>query len=102
MLLGTIPQGASAQLNAAASATITATVLPSISFVLMRSNTGTTKENNSPLTMNLRGNENIIVVVNSEKVKSENILQLKTEKATSVEIPVLMQTAKTSITYLSS
>jgi hypothetical protein len=100
MIYATAPQRVSAQ--ARATAAVTATVIPSISLELMKSNAVIRKEETSPLTINFRGTENILVVVNSKEVKSANILQLTTEKPTKVIIPSSPQVGKTSITYLSS
>jgi len=83
-------------------ATVTATVLPSISIELKKSDIAITKNDTSPFTMNLRGTDNILVVVDSKNVKSVNIFQLTTEKPTMVIIPSSLQAGKTSITYLSS
>jgi len=100
MICGAVPQKVYAQ--ARATATVTATVIPSISFEIMKSNAVITKEETSPLAINFRGTENILVIVDSKEVKSANILQLTTEKSTKVIIPSSPQAGKTSITYLSS
>jgi hypothetical protein len=100
MIYAAAPQRAYAQ--ARATATVTATVIPSVSIELSKSNTVILKEEASSLSMNLRGTDNILVVVNSKEVKSANILQLTTEKPTVVIIPSSSQAGKTSITYLSS
>jgi hypothetical protein len=98
--LGSIPQRAFAQ--ARATATVTATVIPSVSIELKKSNIVIAKDETSPLTMNLRGTDNILVVVDSKEVKSSNILQLSIERSTTINIPTSPQAGKTSITYLSS
>ena len=90
------------QAQARAMAAVTATVIPSISFELMKSKAFIPKEETSPQTINLRGTGNILVVVDSKEVKSANILQLTPEKPTKVVLPSSLQTGKTSITYLSS
>jgi hypothetical protein len=100
MIYAAVPQRVCAQ--ARATVAVTATVIPSISLELMKSNAVTTKEEASSLTMNFRGTGNILVVVDSKEVKSTNILQLTTEKSTMVNIPSSPQAGKTSITYLSS
>jgi hypothetical protein len=100
MIYAATPQRVCAQ--ARATATVTATVIPSISLELIKSNAVITKEETSPLTINFRGTGNILVVVDSKEVKSANILQLTTEKTTTVILPSSLQTGKTSITYLSS
>jgi hypothetical protein len=88
--------------QAKASAAVTATVISSISLEIIKSNAVITKEETSPLTINFRGTGNILVVVDSKEMKSANILQLTTEKPTTVTLPSLLQPGKTSITYLSS
>jgi hypothetical protein len=95
-----IPQRTLAQ--ARATATVTATVIPSVSIELSKSNKIVTRYEASPLTMNLRGTDNILVVVDSKDVKSSNILQLSNERSVMVNLPVSKQAGKTSITYLSS
>jgi hypothetical protein len=100
MICATVPQRVYAQ--ARATAVVTANVIPSISLELMKSNVVITKEETSPLAINLRGTGNILVVVDSKEVKSANILQLTTEKPTTVILPSSLQAGKTSITYLSS
>jgi hypothetical protein len=88
--------------QARATAIVRATVLLSVSIELKKSITTITKDETFPLTMNLRGTDNILVVVDSKNVKSVNIFQLTTEKPTMVIIPSSLQAGKTSITYLSS
>jgi hypothetical protein len=100
MIYAALPQRVYAQ--ARATATVTATVIPSISLELMKSNAVITKEETSPLAINFRGTGNILVVVDSKEVKSANIFQLTTEKSTKVIIPSSSQAGRTSITYLSS
>jgi hypothetical protein len=100
MICTAIPQKASAQ--ARATALVTATVLPSVSLELIKQNTVSTKENMSLPTMNLRGTEHILVIVDSKEVKSANILQLTNEKPAMINLPSSSQAGKTSITYLSS
>jgi hypothetical protein len=100
MICATAPQTVCAQVRA--TATVTATVIPSICLELGKSNTVSTKEETSPQTINFRGTGNILVVVDSKEVKSANILQLSTEKPTKVIIPSSQLAGKTSITYLSS
>jgi hypothetical protein len=68
----------------------------------MKSNASITKKEISPQTINFKGIGNILVVVDSKEVKSANILQLTTEKPTTVILPSSLQAGKTSITYLSS
>jgi len=85
-----------------ATATVTATVLPGITFELKNSNTAIPQNEASPLTLNLKGTGNILVVVDSKDVKSINILQLNIEKASLVILPSSLQKGMTSITYLSS
>jgi hypothetical protein len=99
MIYTAVPQKVCAQ--ARAMATVTATVIPSISLELVKSNTFIAEET-SPQAINFRGTGNILVVVDSKEVKSANILQLTTEKPTTVLLPSSLQTGKTSITYLSS
>lgn len=100
MILGVLSQKVCAQARAAA--TVTAIVIPSVTIELSKSGKIITKDEGSSLSMNLRGTDNVLIVVNSKEVKSANILQLTTEKPTSVIIPVSSQASKTSITYLSS
>ena len=95
-----IPQRTYAQSRA--TATVTATVIPSVSIELMKSNKIVSNYEASPLTMNLRGTDNILVVVDSKDVKSSNILQLSNERSVMVNLPASKQAGKTSITYLSS
>jgi hypothetical protein len=95
-----IPQRVYAQ--AKATATVTATVIPSISLEIMKSNVVSAKEGTSLLTINLRGTENILVVVDSKTLKSANILQLTTDEPSQVILPSSSQAGRTSITYLSS
>jgi hypothetical protein len=100
MIYAAAPQRVCAQ--ARATVAVTATVISSISLELVKSNAVITKEETSPLTINFRGTGNILVVVDSKEVKSANILQLTTEKPTTVILPSSPQAGKTSITYLSS
>jgi hypothetical protein len=100
IILGAMPQKVHAQVRA--TATVTATVIPSISLEIRKSSVTIRKEEANSLTMNLRGTGNILVVVDSKEVKSINVLQLTTEKSTMVKIPSSPQAGKTSITYLSS
>jgi hypothetical protein len=100
LIYATVPQKVNAQTRAMA--TVTATVIPSISLELIKSNAVITREETSPLAINFRGTGNILVVVDSKKVKSANIFQLTIEKSTKVIIPSSSQVGKTSITYLSS
>jgi hypothetical protein len=100
MTFGAMPQRVCGQ--ARATATVTATVIPSISLEIRKSGVTIRKEEANSLRMNLRGTGNILVVVDSKEVKSANILQLTTEESTMVKIPSSPQAGKTSITYLSS
>jgi hypothetical protein len=100
MICATIPQIVSAQ--ARTTALVTATVIPSVSIELTKQNTVDTKGSVSSVTMNLRGNEHILVVVDSKEVKSVKILQLTDEKPAKIDLPSSQQIRKTSITYLSS
>jgi hypothetical protein len=100
MTFAAISQRVCAQ--AKATATVTATVIPSISLEILKSNAIITKEGTSPLTINFRGTGNILIIVDSKEIKSANILQLTAENPTTVTIPSLLQAGKTSITYLSS
>ncbi len=100
MIYATGPQRVYAQ--ARATATVTATVIPAMSFELMKSNIAVTKEAASSLTINCRGTENILVIVDSKEATSTNIFQLTTEKPAKIIIPSSTQAGKTSITYLSS
>jgi len=100
MALGAMPQRVYAQVRA--TATITATVIPSISLEIRKSGVTIRKEEANSLTINFRGTGNILVVVDSKEVKSANIFQLTTEESTMVKIPSSPQAGKTSITYLSS
>jgi hypothetical protein len=95
-----VPQKVFAQ--AKATATITATVIPSVSIELGKINSGSEKEIKSSQTINLRGIDNILVVVDSKEVKSAKILQLTTKEPKTVILPSSFQAGKTSITYLSS
>jgi hypothetical protein len=88
--------------QARATTTITATVIHSISLELMKSTAITIKEESSSISINVRGTENILVVVDSKEVKSSNIHQLTIEKPLRIAIPSSSQSRKISITYLSS
>ena len=100
MMYAAVPQRVHSQVRA--TATIKVTVIPSVSLELLKSSAITTKEDSSPLTINVRGTGNILVVVDSKGVKSSNIHQLTTEKPLRLTIPSSSQTSKTSIIYLSS
>jgi hypothetical protein len=100
MIYVAVPERVYAQ--ARASAMVTATVIPSVSLELIKSNTSIIKEEISFRTLNLRGTGSILVVVDSKEVKSANILQLTMEEPSKVMIPSSLQAGKTSIVYLSS
>jgi hypothetical protein len=100
LLVAATPQRDFAQVRS--TTTITATVVPSVSIELQKSNTLAARQTVSSLTMNLRGTENILVVVDSKETKSVNILQLTNDKPVLVTIPSSQQTSRTSIAYLSS
>ncbi len=100
LVYAALPQRSYAQ--AKATATISATVIPSVSLELKKPNIVATIEESSSRAMNFRGTGNVLVVVDSKDVKSTNIFQLTTEKPTTVNIPSPSKQGKTSITYLSS
>ncbi len=100
LIYGGVSQRVYAQ--ARATATVTATVIPSISLELIKSDALITKEETSPRTINLRGTGSILVVVDSKEVKSSNILQLTDDEPSKIMIPSSLQAGKTSIIYLSS
>ena len=100
MILGVMSQRVCAQVRATAA--VTATVVPCVSLELMKSSALITKEESSPITINVRGTENILVIMDSKDVKSSKIHQLTNEKPLRLVIPSSSQSGKISITYLSS
>ncbi len=69
---------------------------------IIKSNVLSAKGSSSLITLNFRGTGNILVAVDSNRVKSTSIIQLTTENPTTINIPSSLQAGKTSITYLSS
>ncbi len=83
-----------------ATATITATVLPSISVEIKKLNNDVEKA--TPLSIDIRGSGNILVIIDTRDNKLVEIFQLKTEKPIKLDTPFDTQTGKTTITFLSS
>ena len=99
MSYAAMPQRVCAQTRAMA--TVTATVIPSISIELLKSSANKNEES-SPSTINIRGTGNILVVVDSKGMKSSHLHQLTIDQPLMITIPVSSQICKTSIVYMSS